>query len=87
MQAIATLVEASDDLRPVIVVGAPLRKGNRLYNCAVVIHRGAVLGVAPKSFLPTYREFYEARLVRLRRGPARRDDRRSAGSRCRSART
>jgi NAD+ synthase (glutamine-hydrolysing) len=61
LEAIATLVEASLDLRPVLVVGAPLRKGNRLFNCAVVIHRGTVLGVAPKTFLPTYREFYEAR--------------------------
>jgi len=60
-EAIATIVEASRDLRPVIVVGAPLRKGHRLFNCAVVIHGGVVLGVAPKSFLPTYREFYEAR--------------------------
>ena len=59
--AIAEIVEASADLRPVLVVGAPLRSGNRLYNCAVVIHRGAVLGVAPKSYLPTYREFYERR--------------------------
>jgi NAD+ synthase (glutamine-hydrolysing) len=59
--AVAELVEASRELRPVIVVGAPLRKGHRVYNCAVVIHRGAVLGVAPKSYLPTYREFYEAR--------------------------
>ncbi len=61
LQAIGALVEASVELSPVFVVGAPLRKGNRVYNCAVVIHRGAVLGVAPKSFLPTYREFYEAR--------------------------
>lgn len=60
-QAIATIVEASKDLRPVVVVGAPLLRGNRVFNCAVVIHRGKVLGVAPKSFLPTYREFYEAR--------------------------
>ncbi|MEO7351672.1 MAG: NAD(+) synthase [Marmoricola sp.] len=59
--AIATLVEASKELRPVLVVGAPLLKGNRIFNCAVVIHRGTILGVAPKSFLPTYREFYEAR--------------------------
>ncbi|RNM14413.1 NAD(+) synthase [Nocardioides pocheonensis] len=60
-EAIATIVEASADLRPVLVVGAPLRNGNRVFNCAVVIHGGAVLGVAPKSYLPTYREFYEAR--------------------------
>ncbi|PVW04226.1 NAD(+) synthase [Microbacterium sp. Gd 4-13] len=59
--AIARLVAASVDLLPVLVVGAPLRHGNRLYNCAVVIHRGALLGVAPKSYLPTYREFYERR--------------------------
>jgi NAD+ synthase (glutamine-hydrolysing) len=59
--AIAEVVEASEELRPVLVVGAPLRKGNRVYNCAVVIHGGTILGVAPKSFLPTYREFYEAR--------------------------
>jgi NAD+ synthase (glutamine-hydrolysing) len=60
-EAIATLVEASRDLRPVTVVGAPLSKGTRVFNCAVVIHQGSVLGVVPKSFLPTYREFYEAR--------------------------
>ena len=59
--AVADLVAASADLTTVCVVGAPLRHGNRLLNCAVVIHRGAVLGVAPKSYLPTYREFYERR--------------------------
>ncbi|NCD19355.1 MAG: NAD(+) synthase [Actinobacteria bacterium] len=59
--AFSTLVAASADLLPVLVVGAPLRQGNRLYNCAVVLHRGRVLGVAPKSLLPTYREFYERR--------------------------
>ena len=59
--AIERLVAASVDLLPMIVVGAPLRHRNRLYNCAVVIHRGELLGVAPKSYLPTYREFYERR--------------------------
>ncbi len=59
--AIERLAAASADLRPLLVVGAPLRIGSRLYNCAVIIHRGSVLGVAPKSYLPTYREFYEAR--------------------------
>lgn len=59
--AIADLVAASSDLFPLLVVGAPLRHRNRLYNCAVVIHRGELLGVAPKSYLPTYREFYERR--------------------------
>ncbi|MFC5730568.1 MULTISPECIES: NAD(+) synthase [Nocardioides] len=59
--AIGELVEAAADLRPVIVVGAPLEHRNRVLNCAVIIHRGAVLGVAPKAYLPTYREFYERR--------------------------
>jgi len=61
LTAVDTVVEGSRDLRPVLVVGAPLRVDNRLYNCAVVVHRGEVLGVAPKSYLPTYREFYERR--------------------------
>ncbi|MDT5339025.1 MAG: hypothetical protein QOD90_4530 [Mycobacterium sp.] len=61
--AIDELVSASADLLPVLVVGAPLRHRNRIYNTAVVIHRGTVLGVAPKSYLPTYREFYERRQV------------------------
>ncbi len=58
---LAELVALTTNLLPLLVVGAPLRSGNRLYNCAVVIHRGRVLGVAPKSYLPTYREFYERR--------------------------
>jgi NAD+ synthase (glutamine-hydrolysing) len=60
-EAIDTLTEASRELLPVLVVGAPIAEGNRVYNCAVVIHRGAVLGVSPKSYVPTYREFYERR--------------------------
>ena len=59
--AIGEIVLGSADLTPVIVVGAPLVHGTRVLNCAVVIHRGRVLGVAPKSYLPTYREFYERR--------------------------
>lgn len=59
--AIAELAQASSELRTMIVVGAPLRSLHRIYNCAVVIHRGEVLGVVPKVHLPTYREFYEAR--------------------------
>ena len=59
--ALREIVVASIDLLPVLVIGAPLRHRHRIYNAAVVIHRGAVLGVAPKSYLPTYREFYERR--------------------------
>ena len=61
--ALLDVVAASADLLTVLVVGAPLRYLHRIYNTAVVIHRGAILGVAPKSYLPTYREFYERRQV------------------------
>ena len=59
--AVLDVVVASAELMPVLVVGAPLRYAHRIYNTAVVIHRGRVLGVVPKSYLPTYREFYEKR--------------------------
>jgi NAD+ synthase (glutamine-hydrolysing) len=61
--AVLDVVNASSDLLPVLVIGAPLRHRHRIYNTAVVIHRGVVLGVAPKSYLPTYREFYERRQI------------------------
>jgi NAD+ synthase (glutamine-hydrolysing) len=61
--AVGTVVEGSTDLLSVLVIGAPLRHDGRVYNCAVVIHRGRVLGVVPKSYLPTYREFYEGRQI------------------------
>ena len=59
--AIGELCTATADLLPVIIVGAPLRHRDRLFNCAVVLHRGSVLGVVPKIHLPNYREFYERR--------------------------
>jgi len=61
VRGLAAVVEASTRFMSVLVVGAPLRQGSRIYNCAVVVHRGRVLGVVPKTYLPTYREFYEAR--------------------------
>jgi NAD+ synthase (glutamine-hydrolysing) len=61
--ALLDVVAASAELMPVLVIGAPLRYQNRIYNTAVVIHRGRVLGVVPKSYLPTYREFYERRQI------------------------
>ena len=60
-QGIARLAAETAALAPVLLVGAPLRKNGRLHNCAVVLSRGAVLGVVPKLFLPNYREYYEKR--------------------------
>ncbi|MEU7765891.1 NAD(+) synthase [Nocardia sp. NPDC049190] len=59
--AVERIVAASSDIATVLVVGAPVRAQGRLFNCAIVICRGVVLGVAPKSYLPNYREFYEKR--------------------------
>src|SRR5436309_11475519 len=59
--AVGRLVKESEALTPVLIVGAPLRFDGRLFNCAVVVYRGRVLGLAPKTYLPNYREFYEKR--------------------------
>ncbi|WP_419198195.1 NAD(+) synthase [Novosphingobium resinovorum] len=59
--AVAEIVNASADLSPVLLVGAALERKGRLYNCALVIAGGRLLGVVPKSYLPNYREFYEKR--------------------------
>ncbi|MGA2866968.1 MAG: NAD(+) synthase [Verrucomicrobiota bacterium] len=59
--AVAQLVKASGELAPVLIVGAPLVFEAKLFNCAVIVYRGRVLGVAPKTYLPNYREFYEKR--------------------------
>ena len=61
LAGIRRITEASKDLTPVLLIGAPLRFEHRLFNCAVVIYRGRVLGIVPKTYLPNYREFYERR--------------------------
>ncbi|WP_426039398.1 NAD(+) synthase [Brevundimonas sp. DC300-4] len=55
------IAEAADEAGLVAVVGAPIRNGDALFNCAVVLGGGAVLGVVPKTYLPNYREYYEKR--------------------------
>jgi NAD+ synthase (glutamine-hydrolysing) len=59
--ALQQVVDASRELSPLLLVGAPLRHGAALFNCAIAIHRGDVLAVTPKTYLPNYREFYEKR--------------------------
>ena len=58
---IAVLAGAADKAGVIAVVGAPVRNGDALYNCAVVLGSGSVLGVVPKTYLPNYREYYEKR--------------------------
>ena len=55
------IINETIDIPCVIVVGAPLRVDYLLFNCAVVIYRGNILGISVKSYLPTYREYYELR--------------------------
>ncbi|RFD19904.1 NAD(+) synthase [Komagataeibacter melaceti] len=59
--ALGWLARQTAGLLPLVLVGAPLVHGNALYNCAIALHDGRILGVIPKSYLPNYREFYEAR--------------------------
>lgn len=59
--AVQDVVVASEAYAGLIVAGAPLEHDGRLYNTAIVFHRGQILGVVPKAYLPNYREFYEKR--------------------------
>ncbi|HEX6364438.1 MAG TPA: NAD(+) synthase, partial [Albitalea sp.] len=60
-RALGRVVEASRGCAAVAVVGLPLRVDHLLFNCAAVVHGGRLLGVVPKTYLPNYGEFYEAR--------------------------
>ncbi|WP_235912876.1 NAD(+) synthase [Croceibacterium salegens] len=66
--AVVAVIRASKGLSPVSLIGAPLRHEGRLYNCALAIADGRLLGVVPKSYLPNYREFYEKRWFAHGRG-------------------
>src|SRR6476469_3053598 len=59
--ALEQVRQASEQLPLLTVVGLPLQLENVLFNCAAVVHRGRILGLVPKTYLPNYREFYEAR--------------------------
>ena len=60
-QAVADICSATAESRALIFVGAPVVRAGRLYNCAVAISGGRILGVVPKTFIPDYGEFYERR--------------------------
>ena len=59
--ALADFAAATADLDALLLVGAPVRAGGKLYNCAAAVSRGAILGVVPKTHIPNYNEFYEGR--------------------------
>lgn len=61
LRAIERIARETEPLNLILVIGAPLQADSRLFNCGVVLCRGRIVGVAVKSYLPNYREFYEGR--------------------------
>ena len=61
LDGLAAVLEATKSLRPLVFVGLPIRTNGRIYNVAVAVRAGTILGVTPKSYIPAYREFYEKR--------------------------
>jgi len=61
MDGLKEILHTTRELNTILVVGAPLRVDFRLFNCGIVLYRGRILGIAVKSYLPNYREFYEGR--------------------------
>lgn len=59
--ALEEIAKATEGLKTLVFVGAPIARLGRLYNCAVAIHDGEILGAVPKTYLPNYGEFYEKR--------------------------
>ena len=60
-EGLRTILEATKHLDILTALGMPVRAAGKLYNCAVVIQKGEILAVAPKTYLPNYGEFYEKR--------------------------
>ncbi|PKM66948.1 MAG: NAD(+) synthase [Firmicutes bacterium HGW-Firmicutes-2] len=61
VEQLIRLKKETETLDITIIVGAPLAVGNALYNCAVVISQGAIIGITVKTHIPNYSEFYEKR--------------------------
>ncbi|MCP4131819.1 MAG: NAD(+) synthase [bacterium] len=61
LSAIEKIAQSTRELDIISIVGAPVYHQNKLYNCAVIIHQGAIKGIVPKTYNPNYKEFYEKR--------------------------
>ena len=64
-KATKMILDATKDLNLLAIIGAPVKNGDQLYNCALVIFKGQILGIVPKTYLPNYGEFYEKRWFAL----------------------
>jgi NAD+ synthase (glutamine-hydrolysing) len=74
LESLEWLRRESADLNTILLVGAPLRTENKIFNCGIAIYKGEILGVTPKSYLPNYREVLRKASVRARPGRAKRLD-------------
>jgi NAD+ synthase (glutamine-hydrolysing) len=61
LDALQFILDETKELNIVSVIGVALKAYNRLYNCAVIIQNGKILGIVPKSYIPNKQEFYESR--------------------------
>lgn len=61
LKQLMTVVKATEDMDPLVMVGLPVEREGKLYNVAAVIQRGKVLAMVPKVNIPSYAEFYEGR--------------------------
>ncbi|MFR9504042.1 MAG: NAD(+) synthase [Rikenellaceae bacterium] len=61
IEALEKIVQKSCEVEITTIVGLPIAYNSALYNCAAVISKGKILGIVPKSHIPNYSEFYEAR--------------------------
>ena len=61
IKALEKVLNETKDIDIISILGMPLRHDNQMFNCAVVITKGKILGVIPKTYIPNYQEFYEAR--------------------------
>ena len=61
LEGLKQLIDVTTSGNALLIVGAPVRLENRIYNSAVIIASGRVLGIVPKSYIPNYRKFYEKR--------------------------
>ncbi len=68
LHGLQEILEATQKLDIISIVGLPIKIKNKLYNCACVIQKGTILGLVPKTYLPNYNEFYEKRWFESGRG-------------------
>src|SRR3989338_8246619 len=61
LSGLERLVKESKGIKPIFIVGMPVNDEGKIFNTAVLIHDGKILGIVPKTYIPGYKEFYEER--------------------------